>query len=344
MRSEFSLHFCAPSRLGVSVFLPTVLSLAASFVVAQEPQSPKSKRPPTPAEIVARYQDTVEVRLDQPYAAGGNPFQMVDIYLPKVRKNDRPLPVLAMIHGGGWGGGTRQFFTARACDYASTGDYAVVCIGYRLTREATFPAQIHDCKAAIRWIRGHAQELNLDPDRIGLFGGSAGAHLALLVATSGHVTTLDGDLGDFKNLSSRVACVVNICGPADLTRPICSGRMAETLDGIVAKLLGGPLAEKADVAKAASPVAYVSKETPPILTLHGTKDSLVDFQQSERLDAALKEAGVSSLLIPMVGVDHNFTAGAEPLRRIRQFLDLHLRGIPAEIATTPIPRDEAVAP
>ena len=324
------------------------LSLASLIVLTTIVPAPaetpeKRKRPEMPAEIATRYADTVEIRRDLPYAGNTNPRQMVDVYLPKKRTSDRPLPVVAFVHGGGWGGGNRQFFTERACDLAASGEYVAVGVGYRLTNEAHWPAQIHDCKAAIRWIRGHAQELNIDTNRIGAFGGSAGGMLVSLLGTSGNVTTLDGNLGPFTNLSSRVACVVNICGPCDLTVPLCTGRMAVSISSNVTSLLGGPLPDKLDVAREASPLTYISKDTPPILTIHGKHDSLVDFQHSVRFDAALKQAGASSLLVPLEGVDHNFAAGQEPLRRIRQFLDLHLRGIPAEISTAIIPRAEAVA-
>lgn len=318
-----------------------LLLFVGQTIVAQE--APKPKRPPTPAEIAEQYRETIEIRRDLPYAAGGNRFQMVDVYLPKRRNTERPLPVIAFVHGGGWVGGNRQFFTARACDYAATGDYGAVCIGYRLTSEATWPAQIHDCKAAVRWIRGHAKELNLDGERIGLFGGSAGGHLVALLGTSGNVTALDGDLGEFTNLPSRVRCVVNICGPADLTKPVSTSRTGrEMLAGLVTKLLGGPIEEKAETAREASPITYVSAATPPILTIHGTKDSLVDFQQSVLFDEALRKAGAKSLLVPMQDVDHSFSAGDETLGRIRKFFDIELRDLPGEVSIEPIPRSEAI--
>lgn len=324
-----------------------LLSIAVQSVVAQEAPpaqaAPKPKRPPTPAEIAETFRETVEIRRDLPYAAGGNRFQMVDVYLPKRRNTERPLPVIAFVHGGGWAGGNRQFFTARACEYAATGDYAAVCIGYRLTGEASWPAQIHDCKAAVRWIRGHAQELNLDAERIGLFGGSAGGHLVALLGTSGNATALDGNLGEFTNLPSRVRCVVNICGPGDLTIPVSTSRAGrELIADLVTKFLGGPLDEMAETARAASPITYVSAAAPPILTIHGTKDSLVDYQQSVRFDEALRQAGAKSLLVPLLDVDHNFSAGDEVLARIRKFFDIELRDAAGEVATRPIPRAEAI--
>lgn len=337
------------------------LSLASgATVLAQSPAAPADPtttapttapattraarpRPPLPAEIAASYADRVEIIRDIPYADGKNNFQKVDIYLPKKRSSEKPLPVIALIHGGGWGGGNRTFFTNRACDYASTGDYAAICIGYRLTGEAKWPAQIHDCKAAIRLVRARAKEWNLDPDRIGVLGGSAGGHLASLVAFTGNVRTLDGDLGPHKETSSAVKCLVNICGPCDLTEPITNHpRMAKPIAEMVAKLLGGEPADVPEIAREASPLTYITKDLPPVITVHGTRDSFVDFKLSERLHAALKQAGVKSYLVPMLNVDHQFNASAVTLGRVKQFLDMYLRGIESEISTEPIPFNDAI--
>jgi acetyl esterase/lipase len=294
-------------------------------------------------EIAESYADRVQILRDEPYADGKNHFQKVDLYLPKKRSTDKPLPVIAMIHGGGWGGGDRTFFTARACDYASTGDYAAVCVGYRLTGEAKWPAQIHDCKAAIRLIRARAKEWNLDPDRIAAFGGSAGGHLALLVASTSNIRSLDGDLGPYVGTSSAVRCVAHFCGPCDLTQPMTNDpAMAKPIADVVAKLLGGEPAELPEVAREASPLTYITPDMPPVITLHGTRDSYVDYKMSQRLDAALRAAGVKSYLVPMVDVDHNFSAGAITLSRVKHFLDRYLRDIPTEISTEPIPFADAI--
>src|SRR5262249_38778427 len=132
----------------------------------------------------------VEVHFDQSYAGNDNPMQCVDLYLPKQRKSDKPLPVIAYLHGGGWINGHRIGGFTGSIRRAQTGEYAAVSIGYRLTGEAHWPAQIYDCKAAIRWIRGHAKQYNLDPDKIAITGNSAGGHLASLLGTSGDIKEL----------------------------------------------------------------------------------------------------------------------------------------------------------
>ena len=336
----------SPATASLLFTLMTLCLASGARVLAQSPAAitlAVRPRPPLPMEIAASYADRVEIIRDSSYADGKNNYQKVDLYVPKKRNTDKPLPVIALIHGGGWGGGTRLFFTNRACDYASTGDYAAVCVGYRLTGEAKWPAQIHDCKAAIRLIRARAREWNVDPDRIGVLGGSAGGHLATLIAATGNVRTLDGDIGPYKETSSAVKCLVNFCGPCDLTQPLTNDkRMAADIADKVTKLLGGEAKDLPEVAREASPLTYISKDTPPVITIHGTRDSFVDFKLSQRLDAALKAAGVKSYLVPMLSVDHQFSASAVTLGRVRQFLDMYLRDIPSEISTEPIPFSDAI--
>lgn len=279
--------------------------------------------------------DTVRAELDLPYAATDNPRQQLDLYLPKGVAADVKLPLVVYIHGGGWQGGDKRAGLV-LLPLVQSGQYALASVGYRLTNEAIWPAQIHDCKAAIRWIRGHARELGLDPDRIGVTGGSAGGHLAMLIGTSGNVPTLDGNLGDCTDQPCHVACVVNYCGPSDLHSPLFVGENAKKPDPAVVALLGGPPADLADRAKEASPVTYVTRDSPPVLTLHGTKDLRVDFKQAEIIDAAYKKAGAASFLVPVVDAGHAIPTPPELLSLEQRFWDRYLRGVPAEIATTPI--------
>jgi acetyl esterase/lipase len=236
-------------------------------------------------------QNQVELRLDQSYADNDNPKQKVDLYLPGKRNSSKPLPVVAFIHGGGWVNGDRLGYAAAAIQLARTGDYAAVTVGYRLTKEAHWPEQIYDCKAAIRWIRGHAQELNLDADRIAVWGSSAGGHLSSLLGTSGGVKALEGRIGPFTSLSSRVAGVVNLCGPEDFTKALMFDKTGNPIiqDDAVIGLLGGNYEEQHDAAVAASPLTYVSADDPPFITFHGTTDQRVAFLHAEAIHAALKK-------------------------------------------------------
>lgn len=280
----------------------------------------------------------VDLKLDQPYADNTNPKQRVDVYLPKKRNSDKPLPVVAMIHGGGWVNGDRIGYGALGIQLARTGDYAAVAVGYRLSKEAHWPAQVHDCKAAIRWIRAHAKELNLDADKIAVWGSSAGGHLSSLLGTSGDVKELEGDLGPNTRFSSRVQCVVNLCGPEDFTQALMFDKNGNPIwkDDAVNGLLGGSAQEKHAEAVAASPVTHVTQDDPPFITFHGTQDQRVSFRHAETIHAALQKAGVATLLVPITGGGHSSVGHPEVKVRGQQFTDKILRGIESTIDTTPL--------
>jgi acetyl esterase/lipase len=271
---------------------------------------------------------------DIPYADTDNPRQRLNLLLPKTPKNDRPIPVIAYIHGGAWLGGDRAGGHGRLAGYVASGEYAGVSIGYRLTREAIWPAQIHDCKAAIRWIRANAKKYNLDPDKIGVMGESAGGHLVAMLGTSGGVKDLEGDLGPHKDVSSRVQCVVDLFGPSDIPamKDYPSNLDHDAASSPEGKLVGGRVSDKKDMAVAASPVTYVSADDPPFLILHGNKDMVVPYNQSERLSAALKKAKVECYFVTVDGGSHGGFRNPEVQKRERQFFDKHLRGLKATIS------------
>lgn len=311
------------------------LLLILLAVPAIQAQSPPTKKQIT---VTIAEKSGVETRLDQPYAGNTNLKQMVDVYLPKKRKGDKPLPVVALIHGGGWVNGDRLGYAAQAIQLARTGDYAAVAVGYRLSKEASWPAQVHDCKAAIRWIRAHAKEYKLDADKIAVWGSSAGGHLSSLLGTSGDVKELEGDLGPDTSFSSRVQCVVNLCGPEDFSQALMFDKEGRPIwkDDAVSGLLGGNAPDKPVEAKAASPVTHVSKDDPPFITFHGTKDQRVAFHHAEAIHTALQKAGITSLLVPINGGGHGSVGHPEVKVRGQQFTDKILRGIEAAIDTTPL--------
>lgn len=280
----------------------------------------------------------IEVLRDLPYAETENPRQRLDVYLPKARKSDAPLPIIVFIHGGAWQEGDKSSGQGNLLRYVKSGDYAGISIGYRLTNEAQWPAQIHDCKAAIRWIKSHAKERGLDPGKVAVWGISAGGHLVSMLGTSGDVKELEGTLGKHLDQDSKVTCVLNYFGPEDLLTFV---RQPSTIDRTKgsdypeAKLLGGPVQEHEAAAKEASPVTHVSKGDAPFFTAHGTKDPLVPYAQAKELHATLQKAGVPSLLQEMTNGGHGFQSAVLD-ERVKQFLDLHLRGIKSELQTTPI--------
>jgi len=273
------------------------------------------------------------------YAGSGTARQVLDLYLPAARTTSAPLPVIVFIHGGGWVGGSRSAGRPVLQPYVASGDYAAVSVGYRLAGESVWPAQVHDCKAAIRWIRAHAGQYGLDPAKIGVMGTSAGGTLATLLGVSGGVADLEGAVGPDRGESSWVACVVNRFGRINFLAEPESARsspaQAGALAGRLRLLFGGTLEEKAELARRASALNHLTADDPPILTVHGTADPLVPYVQAEELAAAAQRAGVSHDLLPMQGFGHGLQS-AEEDRRVRAFFDRHLRGVPAVLDLTPI--------
>ncbi|CAN5516888.1 N/A [soil metagenome] len=246
----------------------------------------------------------------------------LDLYRPK---NSARVPVVMWVHSGGWSRGRKEH--CPAVTLVKEG-YAVASIEYRLTRMAPFPAQIQDCKAAVRWLRANARTYHLDPDQIGVWGHSSGGHLAALLGTSGDVAALDGK-GENMNFSSRVQAVCDVSGPSDLVsmyRKVSENasdmgpKAREALDALV----GGPLMQHEKTAVAASPIHYISKDDPPFLIIHGENDGTVPVEQAKMLDAALKAAGVDSTLEIAQNRGHG-VGGGKFVPIIKEFFDKHLK-------------------
>jgi len=282
-----------------------------------------------------RLRQNVTIQRDVVYGKAGDRALKLDIIRPG-QPGDSPLPVIVFVHGGAWRAGNKWGGVGRLVPFAASGDYFCASVGYRLSGEATWPAQIHDCKAAIRWLKANA---NIDPKKIGVWGSSAGGHLVNMLGTSGDVKELEGDCGS-PDQSSRVACVVPFCGPSDF-RAI--GRLkGGAAPSAVAQLLGGPIGEKQQAAVAASPVTHVSKDDPPFLIVHGTDDRTVPFAQAETLHAALKKAGVDSTFVKIEGGGHGI-GGEEVMKRVRAFFEKHLRGRDVEVSDKPVPAQQRPA-
>ena len=264
---------------------------------------------------------------------------LLDLFVP--RPATGPVPAVVWIHGGAWLGGTNKRIFGplpgqgrNLVDRLIEGGFAVATVQYRLSSEAPFPAQIHDVKAAIRWLRHHAPELGIDQGRIATMGESAGGHLALLAALAAEVPELEGDIG-LTGPGSRVQAAVDWFGPANLLSIQRQSGPEAVIDHDHAtspesRLLAAPVQSAPDRARLASPVSYVSPAAPPVLIIHGTADLLVPFAQSAELAAALESAGVPHDLVPVDGAGHGFAgAGLDPVvRRSVTFLARVLRPSP----------------
>lgn len=274
--------------------------------------------------------------LDIPYAANNNVRQQLDIYIPE-NPNYVPLPVILYIHGGNWAEGDKADAPRRLLPFLRSGDFAVVSVGYRLTDEAQWPAQLHDIKAAIRYIRARAEDYGLDPQRIALWGRDSGGHLALMAGITNQAQDMAGNLGAFTYIRSDVSAVVNYGGVSNINALLEQNSNVDRAAGNSpeARLIGGLIRENNDIASAASPVHYIRDSAPPILTIHGTRDSVVPYEQARGLHRRLDEAGTEHYLIDALGAEYD-ALPAEADARALQFFERILLGRSQRVDTSSI--------
>ena len=227
----------------------------------------------------------------------------LDLSLPA--KAEHPRPGLIFIHGGSWSGGTRDVYKYYTTHFAQQG-YVCATVSYRLSGEACFPAAIHDVKAAVRWMRGQADSYGVDATRIGVVGGSAGGHLALLLGYSPRVQDLEGESGS-PEVSSEVQAVVNFYGVADLTT-----EQAKTSSAVKNFLCGKRYEDDQTLYELASPITHLGRSAPPTLTIHGSIDQVVFVEQAERLSAKLSELKVPYATAILPGWPHALDAAEAP--------------------------------
>jgi acetyl esterase/lipase len=294
------------------------LALAAAVVVGSTAQQAMARRRSVEIADAAIERDLVYKRIN------GRALTL-DLYCPQNASG--PSPVILWINAGGWSHGRKDQYIP-VIRLLSDG-YAVASIELRLSGEAPFPAQIEDCKAAVRWLRANAAKYNLDADRIGAAGHSGGGHLSALLGTSGGVQELEGS-GDSMSYSSRVQAVCDVSGPSDLLRLYhdasdpSTGTKPRAISYIDA-FLGGPAEQNKTKAIAASPITYVSKDDAPFLIIHGEKDFGIPVSQGELLAAALKAAGVETTL-EITPRGHSVGLGSPALLPIvKAFFDKHLK-------------------
>ena len=245
---------------------------------------------PAPFDSIVVYHNVVTGK-------GGTNDLHAEIAYPK--DTTKPLPAIIFIHGGGWIGGSDK--DAPLMDIAKAG-YFAASIEYRLSNVAKWPAQIQDCKLAVRWLRANAAKYNVDPNRIGVWGASAGGHLVACLGTMGDVKEYEGD-GGYPAVSSAVQAVVDYFGPTDFTHVnIYTPAAIKVTEG----LFGIPYEQNPDLWKSGSPLFYVKAGDPPMLLVHGDSDGLVPLAQSTVFDEALTKAGVPHQFLVVKNGDHGF--------------------------------------
>ena len=231
---------------------------------------------------------------DIEYKRVGDRSLKLDIYRRK--DIDRPKPLLVFIHGGAWKTGKKEDYLRYLVDFAQRG-YITATLSYRLTKEARFPAQVQDVMCGVRWLKAHAEEYFINPERVAVIGGSAGGHLAMMIGYASDVPELEGPC-QADTVSSRVQAVVNLYGPVDLTTDIAIERAS------VKQLIGKTFKEAPELYAEASPITYITPDDPPTLIFHGTLDDIVPISQSDTLKVRLDEAGIPNEYHRLKGWPH----------------------------------------
>ena len=255
--------------------------------------------------------------------------QYLDVYVPK---SESVMPCVVWIHGGAWMFGSKTGLPKEVGHLLKHG-YVVVSIGYRLSGEAIFPAQIYDCKTAICFLKANAVDYQIDSTRIAVAGSSAGGHLAALVGTSAGVSALEGKAQGSPVASSRVQAVIDFYGPTDFLimdelPTNCKNPQKHLVSGSPeSRLLGCNIVDCPDKVKQANPITYITPDDPPFLIFHGKSDCTVTPQSSILLERQLKKAGLFADLNLISGAGHG---GNEFLTRdvqttILEFLDRVLK-------------------
>jgi acetyl esterase/lipase len=273
-----------------------------------------------------------EVHTNIVYRVANNYEAKLDVYKPAGKS--QPTPVVIVIHGGGWIAGTKEERTLEIAPFLQMG-FAAVNVEYRLAQTSLAPAAVEDCRCALHWVFANAKKYNFDPARVVLQGGSAGGHLVL---TTGMLTPPAGfdkecwtgqenfwSQSPGTDSDPRVAAIVNWFGISDVLDEL-HGPNAK---GYAVIWLGDqPNAD--DLAKRLSPINYVTRSTPPIITIHGDKDALVPYDQSVRLHKALDAAGVPNQLYTVPGANHggfSYEQNQGAWAAIREFLKKNVKGL-----------------
>jgi acetyl esterase/lipase len=299
-------------KLPIIIALGTSVALSAFPTLFQEGTKGQVKSQggaPTPAGV--------EIERDVAYLPAGR-LEKADLYRPAKRAATVRSPAVVVIHGGGLTSGDKahEREVNIAANLAQTG-FVALSINYALSTggTATWPQNLYDCKTAVRWLRKNADRLQIDAEHIGVIGGSAGGHLAALVAVTRAADGLD-PADPYADFSCRVQCAVDLYGPIDL------------LSYRDLPMLGKTRKEAPQLYRAASPTTYVGRNNPPILILHGTADRSVDVEQSRLFAAALDKAGARHELVLVEGAPHTFHL--QPRQRdlrplVLGFFNKHLR-------------------
>jgi acetyl esterase/lipase len=274
--------------------------------------------------------DDLEQVPDVPFTHDGDGGPKLDLIRVRGVRFQRPQPLIIWVHGGGWMSGDKERGVERIFSLVRSG-FIGASVDYRLSQDAIFPAQIHDCKCAVRFLRHHSARYNIDPEHVGVWGASAGGHLASLLAVTGTARLLEGERG-WPEASSEVQAACSWYGPTDLNLmdQFPPGVIPEvptmTAESAAGRLLGGPVADRQELAALANPIRYIDASTPPLLLLHGDRDNYVPLVCSERFHSALLAHSIPAYLHVIRNGHHNaYLWGDHHVRLVQEFLEWNLR-------------------
>lgn len=260
---------------------------------------------------------------DIEYARAGDVSLKLDLYVPEA---SQPPPVVVWVHGGAWRSGSKK--ETPLMPLTERG-FAVASVEYRLSPVAPFPAQIHDLKAAIRYLRASAAKNGIDGTRIAIAGGSAGGHLAALVGVTNGSKEHEGDIGEHDTTSSDMQAIISFYGASNLTTILAQSTPhgLSVREPALALLFGGKPADRLELARLASPVFFVDARDPPLLTYHGDQDPQMPINQAHELVGAYKKLGLPATLEVVYGGGHGGKLFYTPaqLEQVAQFLRTSLK-------------------
>ncbi len=291
---------------------------AAAALLGLTTMAPVSAQPDFPATDVGERSSIVETA-GIPYATVADTELALDLYMPAAADNP---PLIVYVHGGAWRFGSRD--SVSVIDLVEHG-FAVASVSFRLSPVAPLPAQVHDIKGAIRFLRANAGEYGYDPERIAITGVSSGGHLAALVGLTNGSAPHEGDIGGNTGVSSDVQAVISYFGASNLTSILSQStpRGLSVREPALDLLLGGPVEEQAELARFGSPVFHVDPNDPPLLLLHGDQDPQMPINQAHELHGVAKEQGLTVQFEVIHGAGHGGDAffDAERNRIVADFLD-----------------------
>lgn len=318
---------CRHSSVSKASFLIVLVSMLAQLQVrpADPIASRKAASRSEPAGISGLPEGTRVLR-DLSYIPNGHLRQRLDLYLPS---SPGPVPLIVVIHGGAFLGGDKAHEDVSL--FLKAG-YAAASLNYRLSGDALFPAAVQDCKAAVRWLRIHAVQYGLDPERFGAWGASAGGNLVAMLGVTGD--SKEFDAGPDLETSSRVQAVADYFGPTDFLQMdahrLPDGQVHDAADSPESRYVGGAIQEHKAVVAKANPITFISEKTPPFYIAHGDRDPLVPYHQSVLLEAALKRAGVPVIFYTVRGAGHGFN-DATADRLLLEFFAKHLKPVGSQL-------------